>query len=356
MQTANVVTMQISPATSSDSARWALPERLYGPVLERVRALPGVEAAGMISLLPIDTWGWNGSYWIDGRPEPEPGKAPLVEFRQVSPGYFGTLGIPIVQGRDLQDGDQRDGAQPVVVNEALASMHFPNESAVGHRIKRGNRAEDLYLIVGVAGSVRQAGLDREPLPEMYLPYGSRAFGFPTMTMVVRTGLGTAAMAQAVRAVVSDADPSVPVSNVRTLESVVETSLSQRRVGLWLMGAFAALAMLLAATGLYGVIAFLVAQRTREIGVRMALGADRRSVVGLVLRRSAGLVAAGVATGLVAAFWLSRLLANQLLAISVHDPVVFSIAPLLLGVTALLAAVVPARRASRTDPMIAMRSE
>jgi predicted permease len=356
MQADGVVTMQVSPAVPSDSVRLALPERLYLPVLERVRALPGVTSAGMISLLPIETWGWNGPYWIDGRAEPEPGKAPQVEFRHVSPGYFATLGIPVTQGRDLRDGDQRDGAQPIVVNEALASLHFPNESAIGRRLRRGSRPEDLYTIVGVAGNVRQAGLDREALPEMYLPYGSRSGGFPSMTLVVRTSLGMAAMAEAVRGVVRDVDPTVPVSSVQTLESVVESSMSQRRVGLWLMGTFAALAMLLAATGLYGVIAFLVAQRTREIGVRMALGADRRAVLGLVLRRSAVLVVAGVATGLVAAFWLSRLLANQLLGVSVHDPLVFGSASLLLGATALLAALVPARRASRTDPMVAMRSE
>jgi ABC-type antimicrobial peptide transport system permease subunit len=208
----------------------------------------------------------------------------------------------------------------------------------------------------VAGSVRQAGLEREALPEMYLPYGSASGGFPSMTLVVRSALGPADLSASVRGIVRAVDPTVPVSNVRTLEAVVDASLLQRRVGLWLMGAFAALAMVLAATGLYGVIAFLVAQRTREIGVRMALGADRAAVMRLVLSRSSMLALSGIAIGLLAAFWLSRLLANQLIAVSVHDPLVFLVAPALLGGTALLAALVPARRASRTDPMVALRSE
>ncbi|MBC7896741.1 MAG: ABC transporter permease [Cytophagaceae bacterium] len=356
MQAEGVLTFRISPAGTQDSTRLTLPERLWVPVLEKVRAVPGVTAAGMISLLPIESWGWNGGYWIDGRPEPEPGKAPSVEFRHISPGYFESLGIPLVQGRDIRDGDQRDGSQPIVVNQALATMHFPNESAIGQRIRRGSNEGSVYEIVGVAGSVRQAGLDRDALPEMYLPYGSRSGGFPSMSLVVKSSLSTASLTDAIRAIVRDVDPTVPVSDVQSLDRVLETSLSTRRIGLWLMGAFAILAVLLAATGLYGVISFLVAQRTREIGVRMALGADRATVVRMVLGRSSALAVSGIAIGLVGAFWMSRLLANQLVQVSVHDPLVFILAPALLLATALLAAFVPARRASRTDPMSALRSD
>ncbi len=356
MQTSGVLTARLSPVGTQDSTRLTLPERLWVPVLDGVRPLPGVSGAGMISLLPVESWGWNGNYWIDGRPEPEPGKAPQIEFRHISPGYFNALGVPMQQGRDLRDGDQRDGSNPIIVNEALAALQFPNESAIGHRVRRGSGPEDLYTIVGVAGNVRQAGLDREALPEMYLPYGSRSGGFPSMTLVVRSDLSHTTLADQIRAVVRGIDPTVPVSEVQSLDRVLETSLSTRRVGLWLMTSFAILAMVLAATGLYGVISFLVAQRTREIGVRMALGADRHNVVRLVLGRSSVLAVSGVAVGLVFAFWLARLLANQLVRVSVHDPLVFVVAPVLLLTTALLAAFVPARRASRTDPMAALRSE
>jgi ABC-type antimicrobial peptide transport system permease subunit len=177
-----------------------------------------------------------------------------------------------------------------------------------------------------------------------------------MSLVIKSSLPTASLTDAVRGIVRDVDPSVPVSDVQSLDRVLETSLSTRRLGLWLMGAFAVLAVLLAATGLYGVISFLVAQRTREIGVRMALGADRATVVRMVLGRSSALAVSGIAIGLVGAFWMSRLLANQLVQVSVHDPLVFLAAPALLLGTALLAAFVPARRASRTDPMAALRSD
>ena len=262
----------------------------------------------------------------------------------------------MIQGRDLRDGDQRDGSQPIIVNDALAQVNFPNESAIGQRLRRGTDANDVYTSVGVAGSVRQAGLDREALPEMYLPYGSRSGGFPSMSLVVKSALSSASLTDVVRTIVREVDPTVPVSDVQSLDRVVETSLSTRRIGLWLMGVFAVLAVLLAATGLYGVISFLVAQRTREIGVRMALGADRATVVKMVLGRSSALAISGIAIGLVGAFWLSRLLANQLVQVSVHAPLVFLLAPALLLGTALLAAFVPARRASRTDPMAALRSE
>ena len=356
LQTENAVTFLLSPVQADDSTRYTLPERLYSPVLERVRALPGVSAAGMVSLLPIESWGWNGDYWIDGRPEPAAGKMPLVEFRETSPGYFAAAGIPIVQGRDLRDGDQRDASQPVVVNKAFADLHFPGATAIGERLRRGRSADAVFTIVGVAGSVRQAGLDRDPLPEMNLPYGSHWAGFPSMTLVVRSSMPMLALRDAVVGAVRSVDPTVPVSNVQTLATVIETSLASRSIGLWLMSTFAALAIILAATGLYGVMAYLVTERTREFGVRMALGADGRRILRQVLGQSATLAAAGIVMGLVVAYWLSRLLANQLVSVSVHDPVVFAAAPLVLALTAVAAALIPAMRAARTPPQVALRSD
>jgi predicted permease len=344
-----------------------LPEQvgqLLYPVLARVRALPGVAAAGLTSHVPIESWGTNGDYWIDGRPAPAPGHAPLVELRQVSPGYFAAMGIAVRMGRDFVEGDgERPGVRPVLVNEALVRRAFGAgaraEDVVGQRVRRGPDSTDVHTIVGVVADVRQSGLERPPAPELYYPYRSATADWGPRMLVVRMAGGDAARTPAVvaalRRSVAAIAPDVPVHAVRTLDEVVGRSLGTRRLNLWLVGTFAAVATLLAAAGLYGVMAYAVTRRARELGIRMALGADGRRVVALVLRDGLVLLAGGLALGVPTALLVSRVLAGMLHGVGARDPLTFLAVPALLALVALVAAYVPARRAARADPMAALRA-
>jgi predicted permease len=345
-----------------------LPEQvaqLHYPVLERVRALPGVAAAGLTSRVPVEEWGTNGDYWIDGRPAPQPGHAPLVELRQVSPGYFAALGLAMRMGRDFAETDGAEpGADPVVVNEALVRREFgpaarPGD-VLGQRIRRGPDSTDVSTIVGVVADVRQTGLERPPAPEMYYPYRSRVADFGPRRLVVRAAGGSPALSPAfvaaVRGAVAAVAPDVPVHALRTLDEVLGRSLATRRLNLWLVGTFAVVAVLLAASGLYGVMSYTVAQRSRELGIRMALGAGGRAVVGHVLRHGLVLLAAGVGLGVAGALAASQALATMLYGVGARDPLTFAAAPVLLAVVALVAAYVPARRAARANPMAVLRGQ
>jgi len=330
--------------------------RLFQPMLERVRQIPGVRSAAIVSLLPIqDAW-TNGSYKVEGRPEPLPGQKPNAELRVASPDFFASLGIPILYGRDFTEGDGGLGVRRVIVNEALARQQFPGENAVGRQLRIDKEAP--HTIVGVAGSVRQAGLDEEPLPEIYFPYtqvGAENW-LGEGVLVIRTAVAPASATAAVRRAVQSIDPSLPLFRVATMEEVIAESLAARRLNLWLLGIFAAIALVLSAAGLYGVIAYLVAQRKREIGIRIALGAQTREVVGLVMRQGGGLTAAGIALGLLGALAFTRALASLLDGVSARDLLTFSGVAALLAAVALLATWIPARRAARVDPMLAIRNE
>ena len=330
--------------------------RLFQPVLDKVRHLPGVRSAGVVSILPIqDAW-VNGSYKVEGRPAPPAGLEPIAEYRVASPDFFASLGIPILHGRDFAESDGGPGVRRVIINEALARQQFPGENPVGRQLRIDTAAP--HTIIGVVGSVRQAGLDLQPLPEIYNPYtevGAEGSLY-NATLVIRTSVPPAGLAAALRQAVRSVDPSLPLFKVETMEEVVTESLASQRLNLWLLGIFAAIAFVLSAAGLYGVISYLVAQRTREIGVRIALGAQTRDVIGLVMRQGAGLTAAGIGLGLLGALAFTRVLANLLYGVSARDPLTFSgVAALLAGV-ALLATWLPARRAARVDPMLAIRNE
>jgi putative ABC transport system permease protein len=349
-----LVTMRLSvPRGIPDSLR---AQAVYRPVLEQVRGVAGVESAGMISMLPIDSWGTNGDFWVDGKPKPEPGKAPITELRQVTPGYFKTMGIAVKSGRDFTDADGIGGINPVLVNEAMARQHFAGTNPVGQAIRRGDGADSRFTIVGVVGDVRSGGLERAATPETYFPYGNYHQSYGTLVLVVRTRLPEANMIAPLRASVNKAAPGVPVFAVRSMDEIIGRSLAARRLNLALMAIFSGIALLLAASGLYGVISYLVAQRTREIGIRMALGADRARVVRLVVRQGMFLAIAGIFVGMGGAFALSRIMGGLLYGVGARDPVTFASAPLLLGGVALLATMFPALRASRVNPMLAIRSE
>ncbi|WP_164020106.1 ABC transporter permease [Pyxidicoccus trucidator] len=330
-----------------------LPRRLLAPILDEVRALPGVSAAGMTSVLPIQRAWNNARYTVDGEPPPAPGDEPRAERRATSPGYFATLGIPLLQGRDFTPRDA-DPGQPgtVIINESLARRHFQDASPLGRRLELGGGAA---TIIGIVGDVRQAGLDREPLAEFHVPYG-RPWGDDSLVLVVRTAVDPESLVPGIREAVRWVDGTLPVFRAQTLEQVIAKSLGLRRLVLGLLGGFAVLALFLSASGLYGVISLLVTQRTRELGIRMALGARAGDVLRLVLGQGAALTAVGITVGLVGALVLTRVLESQLYGVTARDPLTFAGVALLLAGVALLACWLPARRATRVTPMQALRGD
>ncbi|HEV2687879.1 MAG TPA: ABC transporter permease [Bryobacteraceae bacterium] len=351
MSTRGVLVMSVSVPDGkyANSSMW---QRFYEPALAQIRALPGVRAAGMISLLPLQTWGTNGTFGIDSRPQGEPGQQPFAEYRTISPGYFQALGIPILKGRDIGSEDSANSALAVIINDALARRYFPGEDPIGHQIRWTNAC----TIVGVAGNTRQAGLSADPLPELYFPAAQRGNSISGMTLVIGTNVEATSVTRAVESAIRMVDPAQPVFGVKTMERVVTDSLSNQRLYAWLLGVFAGLALILASAGIYGVMSYLVTQRTREFGVRMALGASTRDVLRMVLRQALALIAAGVAIGLGGAFAVTRVLSNFLFGVKAIDLPTFAGVSVVLIAVALLATYLPALRATRVDPMVALRYE
>lgn len=333
-----------------------LPQTVYRPIIEQVRAVPGVEVAGMINAVPIDNFGINGDFWVEGKPKPEPGKLPLTELRQVSPGYFKTMGITLKAGRDLTESDGVGGMNPVVVNEAMVRRYFDGVDPIGKAILREDPVLERFTIVGVVGDVRSGGLENSAVPEMYFPYANHNQQYGRLSLVVRTVLPVENMIAPLRTAVTQATPGVAVFAVRSMDQIIGRSLAARRLNLTLLAIFAGIALVLAGSGLYGVISYLVARRTREIGIRMALGADRARVVRLVVRQGMQLALMGIAIGLGGAFALSRVLSGLLFGVGTRDPITFASVPIILCAVALLATMAPALRASRVNPMLAIRSE
>jgi predicted permease len=351
-----VVTTRLSISTTgTDSTPSSRASHIFAPLLERLRATPGVVAAGLTTLIPLQKWGTAGSYWIVGHTKPAPGQEPQAEFRIVSPGYFASLGIPVRGGRDFVDADYTAGDVPVLINETLARLEFGAADPVGQRLALDETT--VFTIIGVVGDVRQAGLASPPRAEMYFGYrsGFARFLVPT-NLLVRTTLPTTAAVAAVRHVLAEIAPGVPVYSVSTMNEIIGTSLGSRRLNLWLIGSFAVITLLLAASGLYGVVAYTVAQRTREVGIRMALGAERGDVVRLMLGYGALRATLGIAVGFVVAIVATRALATMLVGISADDPLTYVGVAALLAITAIVASWIPARRAAKVDPMIAIRAE
>ncbi|MEP6765258.1 MAG: ABC transporter permease [Gemmatimonadaceae bacterium] len=333
-----------------------LAQQVYHPVLDEVRGTAGVRNAGMISMLPIDNWGTNGSFWVDGKPKPDPGKQPITELRQLSPGYFATMGIKIKDGRDFLESDNGGGVHLVMINQAMAREHFPGVSPIGKALRFGDDDDSRYTIIGVVGDVRSGGLERKATPETYFPYTTAGMGFGNLILVVRTTAPLDGMITSLRKAVHKAAPNVPVYAVRSMDEIVGRSLGARKLNLTLLSIFASIALILAASGLYGVISYLVAQRTREIGIRMALGADRARVVRMVVMQGIRLASVGIAVGLIGSLALTRVLSSMLYGVGSRDPGTFAGVPLILATVAFLATLVPAWRASQVDPMHAIRSE
>jgi predicted permease len=351
MATRGVLVMSVS-VPDGKYANTSMWQRFYAPALDQIRALPGVRAAGMISLLPLQTWGTNGNFGIDNHPQGEPGQQPFAEYRSVSPGYFQALGIPILKGRDVTSQDSANAPPTIVINDALARRYFPGEDPIGHKIVWNTTC----TIVGVAGNTRQAGLSADPLPEIYLPAAQRGNSISGMTLVIGTSVEPTSLTHAIESAIRTVDPSQPVFGVKTMERVVTDSLSNQRLYAWLLGVFAGLALILASAGIYGVMSYLVTQRTQEFGVRMALGASTRDILRMVLRQALALIAAGVAIGLCGALAVTRVLTNFLFGVKPIDLPTFAGVSVVLIAVALVATYLPALRATKVDPMVALRYE
>ena len=333
----------------------------YDEVLERVKSQPGVVSVGYTTAVPLRWKGGANGFIADG-PPPPPGVVFNALHRQVSSDYLQTMGIALREGRYIDEHDTKQSQPVVVVNETMARQFWPGESVLGKRIRFGlaeTEANDTWFtIAGVVEDVRDMGLDAPVKAEMYLPYRQMT-GFTFYVprdLVVRTSGDPKSLVAAVRQEIHAVDPDQPLSNIATMDEVLSTDTASRRVVMILLAAFAALALLLAVLGIYGVLAYFVAQHTPEIGVRIALGAQARHILGLVLKRGMTLAVVGVGIGLAASYALTRLMASLLFGVSASDPKTFASISLLLAGVALLACYIPARRATRVDPMVALRYE
>jgi putative ABC transport system permease protein len=336
----------------ADSLRYA---QFYGPVLDRVRAIPGVKSAGFTNLLPIQDGTTDSFIRVIGRPlETDALNRPDAEVRYVSSDYFRTLRIPIMRGRELTSGDDRAAPRVVIVNEELVKRFLPGENPIGKQLDPGNG--EPATIIGVVHSVRQTGLDRPPSPELYLAAAQSPAALSAITYVFAGDGDQPALARAAREVVRSVAPMQPIYQLGTMDDVIAASLRVRRLVLMLLGGFAALAVLLSAAGVYGVTSYGVAQRTREIGIRMALGARGADVASMVLRDVSRVAGTGILIGILAAAVLSRLMQSLVFGVGVHDPMTFAAVPIVIGVVAIIAGVVPALRAAHVDPLAAMRAE
>jgi putative ABC transport system permease protein len=326
----------------------------YVEAARRIKSLPGVEAASFASILPLSGTNSDSSFSIEGLDSNATKIYPDEEIRIITPEYFSALKVPLLRGRFFNEADHAEAPLVVIVNNAFAQKWWPNQDALGKRITFSNPTEPdvkWITVVGVVGDMRHRGLDVEPKPEFYFAHNQRPNR--AMIMAVRSAQDPRSLTSAIRNEIRRLDPDQPVANVRTLEQVTADSIAPRRLSVVLIGVFAVVALVLASVGIYGVMSFLVVQRTHEIGVRMALGAQRRDVFKLVIGRAAKLVAIGSAIGLVLAVISSRALGAMLYNVAALDVSTFALVTIALAVVALLASYIPARRATKADPMIAL---
>ena len=326
----------------------------YKQLPERLSSLPGVKSVSAVNRLPISGGEPHGLLTIEGKTF-GPGEAPGLTFRRILPNYFRTMGIPLLQGREFDDRDTGGKPDVVIINQRLAKQYWPNDDAVGKRIKVGPPEGASWMtVVGVVGNVNHQGLDAEPDLATYEPHGKRPWS--EMIVVVRTSVEPSSLAGPVQADLRVAEKEILIEEVLTMSRRMQNSVAPQRLNLVLLASFAFVALLLAAVGIYGVMAQTVAQRTQEIGIRMALGAQVKDVLALVLQNGMKLALIGVAIGLAGAFWLTRLMTKLLFGVTPTDVSTFAIVALVLLVIAFLACYIPARRASKVDPLVALRYE
>jgi putative ABC transport system permease protein len=341
-------------------SRYGHPERVafYRSLLERVRVTPGVRSASAAFPLPLSADDVKTTLEVEGRPMKH-SEYPVTTFHIIDRDYFRTLGIPLLSGRAFNVQDEAAGATPVVIiSQRLARQVFPGEDPIGRRIRpnisSGPDEAPMRVVVGVVGDVKAEGMGAPSIPESYVSYAQLPFA--PMSVVVRTETAPASMVPTLTSEVQSLDNALPMLHVKTLDEYVDDSIVGTRFETFLLGTFGALAFLLTAVGLYGVISYTVVQRTREMGIRIALGADRKAILGMVVKNGALLACAGALIGLAAAFLLTRLMASLLFGVGPTDPLTFFCVPIALITVALFASYIPGWRAARTDPMVALRYE
>ncbi len=340
--------------------RYGHPQRVafYRSLLERVRTTPGVRSASAAFPLPLSADAVKTTLEVEGRPMKH-SEYPVTTFHIIDRDYFRTLGIPLLSGRAFNVQDDAVGATPVVIiSQRLARQVFPGEDPIGRRIRpnisSGPGDAPMRVVVGVVGDVKAEGMGAPSIPESYVPYAQLPFA--PMSVVVRTEIAPASMVPTLTSEVQSLDNALPLLHVKTLDEYVDDSIVGTRFETFLLGTFGVLAFLLTAIGLYGVISYTVVQRTREMGIRIALGADRTAILGMVVKNGALLACTGALIGLAAAFLLTRLMASLLFGVGPTDPLTFFCVPIALIAVALFASYIPARRAAKVDPMVALRYE
>jgi predicted permease len=349
-RTRNLVMVSLFPAGEGyDEVR---SRQLYEEIQRRLEAVSGVQGVTLSRVRPMNPGGWGSSYEIQGLSAEHRN----AQFNTVMPNYFEVMGIDVVEGRGFARSDTATAPPVAIINQTMAKQLFPRESSVGKRIKVGND-QQWREIVGVARDVKTRTLTEDPRPYLWLPMSQpMPFWRTSNNIEIKTDLPPEPIMAAARSVVRAIDARVPLYSLRTLKQQFVYSYWQQRIAAWLIGSFAGLALLLAAIGVYGVISYQVTSRTRELGIRMALGASRADVLALVLRSGLILAFDGVAVGIVGAFVATRGLKSLLFGVSALDPVTFAVSALFLAGVALVASFVPAHRASQVDPMVALRYE
>ena len=350
---ARIVTMKVS-VPGSRYGEASQRTQFYQRLFDRLAVLPGVEAVGGTSFLPLDGLGSATSYEVVGQPKPPAGNEPVADVRVVSKDYFKAMSIPLLKGRLFDESDKGDITNRVVINETMARRHWPGRDPIGQKVRISWNDTRDDEVIGVVGDVRHQGLDAQPRAMTYWPHPR--FPYPGTAIAIRTAGDASSVIRAAAAVIRDQDPNLAVSDVRTMDDVVATSLAQRRLTVQVIGMFALVALVLAAVGIYGVIACMVTQRTQEIGIRMALGAQRGRVLRMIVAEAMALTAAGAVVGAAASLLLMRLMQDLLFEVAPGDPVTLGVVTATLLAVALAASYLPGRRATRVDPVLALRAE
>ncbi|HEY0702703.1 MAG TPA: ABC transporter permease [Candidatus Acidoferrales bacterium] len=329
----------------------------YTEALRKLHALPGIESAGVTEIIPMDGATENTALRIPGRVENTRADIPFSNYTVVSPDYFAAVGNPILRGRAFFESDNADSVPVTIISQTMAQRFWPGQSPIGQQVGPRSRLYPTATIVGIAADVKRISLREAPPPEMYVPYTQKEWpSLLTMDVVLRSTQEPASAASSAREAIHSIDPDLPLANMRSMASVVSESMSQARFAVMLLGAFGALALILATIGMYGVISYSVAQRTQEIGIRLALGAQRAGVLRMVIGHGARLALLGIAIGLAAAFVMARLIGGFLYGVQPSDPLTFAAVSALLLAVGLVACYIPARRATRVDPLVALRYE
>jgi predicted permease len=357
-----VITFNVS-APDTKYENYAKRRALVADLVERMKSVPGARGAAVATTLPLSNRMFRTFAHIVGTPQETPAERKVTELAMVTPGYFATMGIPMLAGRDFSAQDRSGAPLVAIVNQEFARRYFPNENPLGKHIELGWSQDTAATggevtlggeIVGVIGNVKRTGLADEVTPETYVAYMQPTFG--EFAVVVRSTADPSTVMSSVRTQMRALDADLPVNGLRQLSELISESVARPRFYTLLLGAFAAIALILASVGIFGVISYAVSLRTRELGIRIALGASARHVSRLVLRQGVALALAGVVIGAAGAFWLTRLLSSLLFGVKASDPLTFAVVAAALTAVAALASYVPARRAARVDPLLAMRSE